>query len=67
MINILLLTALIYLIAGFVFALWFAFRLVDHFDEQAKGASVGFRMLIIPGTVLLWPYLLRMYLKKRKQ
>ena len=50
--------ALVYLLAGFVFAVWFAFKKVNHFDEEAKGAPLTFRLLIIPGSALLWIFLL---------
>lgn len=65
MIDLLLTVALFYLAAGFIFALLFVFRWVDQFDEQAKGASIGFRLLLIPASTLLWPYLLRRKLKRK--
>ncbi|MEO6168761.1 MAG: hypothetical protein ABIO46_01225 [Chitinophagales bacterium] len=65
MIYLLLIVAFLYLVAGFIFALLFVFRWVDQFDEQAKGASIGFRLLLIPGSTLLWPYLLRRQLKRK--
>ena len=58
--------AMIYLICGFLFALVFTFRLVDKLDEQAAGSTFGFRLFIIPGCTLLWPFLLRSYFKKKK-
>ena len=67
MISLLLLIALLYLAIGFVFACVFAFKLVDKFDEQALGAPLGFRLLIIPGSTLLWPYLLKHQLQKEKK
>ncbi|HUM46122.1 MAG TPA: hypothetical protein PLD84_04285 [Chitinophagales bacterium] len=65
MIYLLLTLALLYLVAGFVFSLIFVFRWVDQFDEQAKGASLSFRLLLIPASTLLWPYLLRRRLKRK--
>lgn len=66
MITVLLFAALLYLAAGFLFALVFAFRWVDNFDQEARGAHLGFRLLILPGCTLLWPYLMKRHLQKRK-
>ena len=49
----------IYAVAGFVFALAFVVRGVERIDPAAKGSGVGFRLLILPGCVALWPMLLR--------
>ncbi len=50
----------IYLVVGLVFALYCFFagglRRIDH---KAGEASRGFKMLIAPGLVGLWPVLLR--------
>ena len=55
---------LIYFVIGFVFALLFSFRWVDKLDEGAQRAPLGFRLLLIPGSTLLWIFL---YSKLRKQ
>lgn len=47
-----------YLALSFVVALWFAFGGVDRLDEKARGAGWGFRLLLIPGAMALWPWLL---------
>ncbi|MBL8234881.1 MAG: hypothetical protein JNL98_40650 [Bryobacterales bacterium] len=47
-----------YLSMSFSIALWFAWRGVDRFDEKARGAGCGFRLLLIPGTMVFWPLLL---------
>lgn len=64
--GILLLAALSYLVIGILFALWFAFRKVDAFDEEAKGAPLLFRLLIIPASTVLWIYLLKRIREKNK-
>ncbi|MCX6319025.1 MAG: hypothetical protein NTW29_17235 [Bacteroidetes bacterium] len=46
-----------YLCAGFVFALFFIAKGAAMVDESAKGAGWGFRLIIIPGTMLFWPLL----------
>ena len=48
-----------YLACGFLFALLFAFLGVGRIDPHASHGSWGFRLLIIPGTMALWPILLR--------
>jgi hypothetical protein len=54
---------LVYLLAGLAVGLPFVFRGVDRVDAAARGASPGFRLLILPGTVALWPLLLAKWLK----
>jgi hypothetical protein len=49
----------VYAAIGLVFALLFVTRGVSRVDPAAIGGSVGFRILIIPGTVALWPLLMR--------
>jgi len=55
-----------YLLAGFLFALAFMIKGVDKIDEGAIGSSVGFRIIIFPGTMVLWPLLLKKWLKSSK-
>ena len=62
----LLIVVSIYLAIGLVFAILFAFRWVNKFDEEANGASLMFRLLIIPASTLLWIYLLKRVREKRK-
>ncbi len=42
---------------GLLFGVPFVFRGVDRIDPAARGAGVGFRLLILPGVVALWPLL----------
>ncbi|HEX9894506.1 MAG TPA: hypothetical protein VGA78_11315 [Gemmatimonadales bacterium] len=46
-----------YLAAGMGFALPFAFRWAGRLDPVAASGTRGFRLLIIPGAMLLWPWL----------
>jgi hypothetical protein len=48
----------IYALIGAVFAVAFIVRGVDVIDPMARGAGWGFRVLILPGSVLFWPLLL---------
>ena len=44
-----------YLACGTTFAIPFALAGVKRIDPHAAHGSWGFRVLIIPGTILLWP------------
>lgn len=55
----LLITLAIYLACGLLFAIPFALVGVKRIDPHAAGGSWGFRLLVIPGTMALWPLLLR--------
>jgi hypothetical protein len=52
-----------YFLAGFIFALLFVFIGVNRVDEGAKGAPVSFRLLLLPGSMAFWPYLLAKWIK----
>jgi len=51
-----------YLGVGVVFAVYFSFSAAARIDSAAKGAGAAFRLLIVPGAMLLWPVLLPMSL-----
>jgi hypothetical protein len=51
-----------YLACGLVFAIPFALVGVKRIDPHAAHGSWGFRLLVIPGTMALWPLLLRRWL-----
>jgi len=63
MIQVILLVVLIYLGCGLLFALPFVYTGVKAIDENAVGGSWGFRLIIIPGTMVFWPLLLRKWIK----
>lgn len=67
MVTIIFIAALIYLLAGFLFAILFIIKGVTAVDEGAHGSGWGFRIIIIPGTVIFWPVLLKKWLKAAKQ
>jgi len=48
-----------YLAYGLCFAIPFALIGVKKIDSHAAHGSWGFRVLIIPGTMVFWPLLLR--------
>ena len=49
--------ALGYVGVGLVFGIWFAWRGAGWLDPVARQGSPGFRLLIVPGATLLWPWL----------
>ena len=53
----------IYLAIGAIFAPVFAFWGARRIDPAATTATLGFRILIMPGAVLLWPLLLYRWLR----
>ncbi len=55
----LLYVALAYIILGVLFAIPFVLRRIDHIDSSAEKSSWGFRLIVFPGSVALWPFLLR--------
>ena len=48
-----------YLVLGVLFALAFVTRWARRVDPDAAAGSLGFRLLIFPGAVALWPLLVR--------
>jgi hypothetical protein len=48
----------IYTLAGLLFALAFVWKGVGQVDPVARNSGFIFRLLILPGCVLLWPFLL---------
>lgn len=49
----------VYGLIGLSVALRFIHGAVDRRDAAARGAGAGFRLLILPGCVLLWPLLMK--------
>jgi hypothetical protein len=58
MIQALLLIVGVYLGVGLVFAAAFVTVGVSRVDHVAAKTSIGFRLLIVPGSAALWPVLL---------
>ncbi|MDE2361520.1 MAG: hypothetical protein KGM42_02490 [Hyphomicrobiales bacterium] len=51
---------------GCVVGLWFVAFAIDRIDPSARGAY-AFRPLLLPGLALLWPYVIRRYLRLRER
>ena len=58
---------LLYLACGLLFGSAFISVGASKVDPAARGASVPFRLLILPGTVALWPFLAARWLKASRQ
>lgn len=54
---------LAYVLIGALFAAPFAFHWVRRLDPVAAQGTIGFRLLILPGAILLWPLLARRLLR----
>ncbi|MCP3981679.1 MAG: hypothetical protein GY716_20455 [bacterium] len=49
----------IYVAVGILFAVPFVIRGVHRIDPVARKGTWGFRLIVLPGVVALWPLLLR--------
>jgi hypothetical protein len=56
-----------YLLCGLLFAIPFVIKGVSKIDEGARGGSIGFRFIIIPGIIVFWPFLLKKWINAVKQ
>ena len=65
-IDLILTIAGIYLVCGFLFALAFVFKGVQTIDESARNSTLGFKMIIIPATMVFWPFLLLKWIRVPK-
>ncbi|MBL7737913.1 MAG: hypothetical protein JNK14_01755 [Chitinophagaceae bacterium] len=65
-VTIILIIVALYLLAGLVFAIPFMIKGVTVIDEGAHGSSWGFRIIIIPGVMVFWPFLLNKWLYASK-
>ncbi len=52
-----------YLIIGLLFGLWFVFKGVQKVDGGMKDVKWILRLMILPGTMVLWPVMFRKYIK----
>ena len=65
-VDLLLLAAGLYLPRGFLFGLAFVTAGVTRVDPAARGTSPAFRLVILPGSVALWPILLTKWVRTAK-
>jgi len=65
-VKIVLMLAVLYLVLGFVFAIFFLGKGLEKMDTAAHGSGWGFRLIILPGTIVFWVVLLRKWLKAKR-
>ena len=51
-----------YLAIGAIIAVPMAIRGINRFDDAAAAGSWGFRVLVFPGVMVLWPLVLRRWM-----
>ncbi len=56
----------LYLLIGLLFALAFAWKGAGKVDSKAAHTSWLFKLLILPGSMALWPYLLGKWIGKSR-
>jgi hypothetical protein len=54
---------LVYLILGVLFVIPFLLKGLTKVDEGAHGGTLGFKIIIIPGVIVFWPFLLRRWIR----
>ncbi len=57
----------LYISLGIAFATAFVTIGVSRVDSQAIGSSLGFRILVFPGSVAFWPLLLRRWTGRKSE
>lgn len=57
---------LAYFALGAAFAFLFLARGVGQIDPVARQSSLGFKTIVFPGVVALWPVLLKSWLRKAR-
>ena len=61
-----LLAMAIYAVVGLLFAVAFVAFGVGRVDPAARGASIRFRLLILPGIAALWPLMATKWHRSRR-
>lgn len=55
---------LVYLACGILFGILFVFWFVNLIDIHAQGGSFGFRLMILPTSIILWPLILILFITR---
>lgn len=55
----------VYLLIGLLFSIWFALAGAKKLDDGVSETPWHFKLIIIPGAVLLWVVLLAKIIRKR--
>ena len=62
-VTLILIVLAVFIGAGILFTFFFLTKGLQKIDEGVHGASIGFRIIIIPGCIVFWPVLLRKWLQ----
>lgn len=54
-----------YLMIGLGFALFFVFGGTERIHQYIKDGGIGLKLLILPASIMLWPYLLKRVIQKK--
>ncbi len=52
---------------GLLFSILFLRKGVGKIDPVAHEGSIGFKIMILPGVIMLWPYLAKRWLSGRNE
>jgi hypothetical protein len=63
MVEIIMITVLIYLILGMLFVVPFLVKGMTKVDKGAHGGTIGFKIIIMPGVIVFWPTLMSKWVK----
>ncbi len=54
-----------YCIIGLCFAIFFVFSGAEKIHHSTKDGGIGLKILLLPTSILLWPYLLKRVIQKK--
>lgn len=63
MVEVILIIVALYLLLGVLFVVPFLLKGLMKVDEGTHGATIGFKIIIIPGVIVFWPLLLRRWIR----
>ncbi len=63
--NLVLVIIAIYLACGLVFAIPFVLKGAGKIDEGTHGTTWGFRIIILPASIVFWPLLLKKWMRAK--
>ena len=64
--NAVLVIVAVYLAFGLLVAIPFVIKGADKIDEGIHGATWGFRVIILPASIVFWPLLLKKWIAANK-
>lgn len=57
----------VYLLCGLIFSILFISKGLKQLDEGTHGTGIGFKLIILPGCIILWPLLFTKWKKIKNQ